>query len=284
MSRGFITLGINTETDQIQYNYALACSIKKCDPNSEICLIVDQGKLDDVPDVYHDVFDYITELRFGNTAYKDGFHGMNLWQMYHCSPFDETVYIDNDTLFLNVDIDLFWQQFKNKSIAMPIIARTFRNGIAQKTSKFEFESHYKLSQHYSHLIYFDKSTDEAIEWFKMADPVFQNWRDMYAKIFNEKRPETFNKNVLTNIVTYLLNQEDNIGIWMDDFYDLDNRSQGLWHSDIPKNWTEMLNSWYTDDGDIIIENHKLSSGIIHYGDEQFITKEIIDDLKLSVTK
>ena len=46
----------------------------------------------------------------------------------------------------------------------------------------------------------------------------------------------------------------------------------------------MLNSWYTDDGDIIIENHKLSSGIIHYGDEQFITKEIIDDLKLSVTK
>ena len=128
------------------------------------------------------------------------------------------------------------------------------------------------------------SVETAIEWFKMADPVFQNWRDMYAKIFNEKRPETFNKNVLTNIVTYLLNQEDNIGIWMDDFYDLDNRSQGLWHSDIPKNWTEMLNSWYTDDGDIIIENHKLSSGIIHYGDEQFITKEIIDDLKLSVTK
>ena len=61
---------------------------------------------------------YITELKFGNSAYKDGFHGTNLWQMYHCSPFNETVYIDNDMLFLNVDIDLFWQQFKNKMILM----------------------------------------------------------------------------------------------------------------------------------------------------------------------
>ena len=108
MSRGFVTLGINTERDQLQYNYALACSIKKCDPNAEVCLVVDKGKLDDVPEKYQHVFDYVTELRFGNTAHIDGFHGMNLWQMFHCSPFDETIYLDNDILFQNVNIDILW--------------------------------------------------------------------------------------------------------------------------------------------------------------------------------
>ena len=283
MSRGFVTLGINTERDQLQYNYALACSIKKCDPNAEVCLVVDKGKLDDVPKKYQHVFDYVTELRFGNTAHIDGFHGMNLWQMFHCSPFDETIYLDNDILFQNVNIDILWDQFKNHDVAMPTMARNFRNTIANKTRKFEIESHYGLPDYYSHLMYFNSSSPLAIEWFKMADPVFQNWRDVYKAQFNEKKPETFNKNTLTNTVTHLLDCGDQVGVILNNFFDLDNRSQWLWHQDIPENWTEMLNNWYTTDHNIIIENHTLPAGIIHYGDEQFITEEILDALRLSVT-
>ena len=132
-------------------------------------------------------------------------------------------------------------------------------------------------------MYFNSSSPLAIEWFKMADPVFQNWRDVYKAQFNEKKPETFNKNTLTNTVTHLLDCGDQVGVILNNFFDLDNRSQGLWHQDIPENWTEMLNNWYTTDHNIIIENHTLPAGIIHYGDEQFITEEILDALRLSVT-
>ena len=103
MSKGFITLGINTEIDRLKYCYGLALSIKDSDPESEVCVVVDKGKSDEVPKEYHHVLDYIVELPFGNTAHKDGFHGMNLWQLYHCSPFEENIYLDADTLLHNVN-------------------------------------------------------------------------------------------------------------------------------------------------------------------------------------
>ena len=49
MSKGFVTLGINTEVDRIKYCYGLALSIKNCDPETEVCLVVDKGKVDEVP-------------------------------------------------------------------------------------------------------------------------------------------------------------------------------------------------------------------------------------------
>ena len=45
-TRGFVTIGIDTDTDQIKYNYLLATSIKLSDPNASVCLIVDKNKSD----------------------------------------------------------------------------------------------------------------------------------------------------------------------------------------------------------------------------------------------
>ena len=42
----------------------------------------------------------------------------------------------------------------------------------------------------------------------------------------------------------------------------------------------MMNSWYTDDDKFLIENYNIPGGIIHYGDEQFITEQVLDVLIL----
>ena len=80
--RGYITLGINTGEDNVRYCYALACSILNCDPNASITLVVDKGQSGTVPSYYEHVFDYMIELPYGNSAHKDGFYGMNLWQIF----------------------------------------------------------------------------------------------------------------------------------------------------------------------------------------------------------
>ena len=125
MSRGFITLGIDTGEDRIKYCYALACSIKLCDPKAEVCLVVDKGRLDFVSDVFHHAFDYIVELPYGNSAYKDGFHGMNLWQLYHVTPFDETIYLDYDTLFIDVNMENCFSNSGKIRIGKSIILSRF---------------------------------------------------------------------------------------------------------------------------------------------------------------
>ena len=205
MSRGFITLGINTEKDRVFHSYGLATSIKQSDPDSLTCLVVDKNKSDLVPKDYLTVFDYIVELPFGNSAYVDGFHGMNIWQMIHCSPFDETIYVDSDTLFHNIDIDLLWDTMQIKGdFAVPTNALTYRNYPIDTTLRFEYENMYELPTFFNNIIYWKKDTPIAEEWFKMADPIMQNWRGAYNKFFTDKKPSTFDKNILCNLVTHCL--------------------------------------------------------------------------------
>ena len=285
MSKGFLMLGINTEVDRMKYSYVTALSIKKCDPEAETCLVVDQGQMNNVPQRYFHAFDYIVELRFGNTAHKDGFHAMNLWQVFHVTPFQETIYIDSDCIFQNVDVDLLWDFFADKGLAIPSLARTYRNHILMgERALFEYETHYNLPKNFNSMIYFDNSSPLAIEWFKMADPVFQNWRDVYAHLFNEKRPPVFSKNILCNIVTHLLDVQQDVGTYYNQFYDFNLKDQQLWSDDIPENWTEMLNYWITSDGTIQIENHQINGGIIHYRDDNFVTEEMINVFESFVKK
>lgn len=278
MSRGFVTLGINTDRDRFKYCYALALSIKAIDKDAEVCMIVDKDKFGEVGSSYKEAFDYITELPFGLTSHIDGFHAMNMWQIVHASPFNETIYLDADTILRNIDLDLLWEQFTNHDLAVSSIARTFRNEITDKSYKFEIEQHYNLPQNYNNMIYFDNSKDTTLEWFKMADPVLQNWRDVYSTMFKEKKPQTFDKNLLLNCVTHFLDCNNDVSIPVNNLYDIDTKSARLWNKDIPHNWTEMMNSWYTDDDKFLIENYNIPGGIIHYGDEQFITEQVLDVL------
>lgn len=283
MSRGFVTLGIDTDSDQVRYSYALALSIKQCDPDAEVCLIVDKDKSDLVPMRYFDAFDYITELPFGNTGHKDGFHASNIWQLQHATPFEETIYLDSDVILKNVNIDLLWDQFSSHGFAMSSTARSYRNLPAAKHNMFEIEIQYELPQLYGSLIYFDRGSNTSIEWFKMADPVFQNWREIYTSIFKEKKPSTFSKNVLCNVVTHLLDIEKEVSVPLNNLVELENRSQNYWSNDVPRLWTEMLNSWYTQKQHMIVENSSISGGIIHYRDRRFLTEEVLDVIKASTS-
>ena len=281
-SKGFITIGIDTDVDNVKYSYALALSIKKCDPEAEVCLVVDTNKADLVNKKYLHAFDYITELPFGNTAHKDGFHGSNFWQLLHCTPFDETIYLDYDTILLDMNLQLLWDILASYDVAVPNYAKTFRNIPLNTASLFEIESAYGLPRLFNNMFYFKRESKLAIEWFKMADAVFQNWRDVYAAMFKDKKPASFNKNVLANAVTYLLDVEKDVSMSILNLYDLDNRSQWFWNEDVPADWTKMLNSWYTDNNRLIIENSMISNGIIHYRDENFLTLEIIDAIPAKI--
>lgn len=276
MSKGFITLGIDTDADRIYHCYGLACSIKKCDPDAEICLVVDKGKIDEVPKKYIDTFDYLIELPFGNSAYIDGFHGMNIWQMYHCTPFEETIYVDADTVFHNIDINALWDSMRvNNSISIPASAYTYRAFPVLREIHFEFEAMYNLPQNFNNLIYWKQDSLLAQEWFKMADPIMQNWRSVYSTFFKDKKPLTFNKNILCNLVTHCVDMPET-SVYLHNHFDLHADCQGVWTEDIPSDWTEMLNYWISSDGKIQIENHILTSGLIHYNDENFLTDELID--------
>jgi len=279
--RGFVLLAINTDHDMLQYAYTTAMSIKMSDPEASLCIVIDKGL--ELPKAYSAVFDYVTELPFGNSAYKDGFHGMNVWQMIHASPYEETIYVDFDTIFINVDCDLLWETFSNYDIAIPGYARTYRQGLLNANQNlFEYESNYDMPKLYNSLIYFKRDSKLAIEWFKMADAVLQNWREIYTNLMSEKKPPTFSKNILCNIVTHLLDVEQEVKVNINNFYDLNITSQWLWNNDVPNEWTEVLNYWFPENRKLIIENSIISSGIVHFRDLNFINEDIINEYRTKI--
>jgi hypothetical protein len=281
MNKGFVILAIDTDQDMMKYAYTAAMSIKLSDPEASICLVVDKNVK--LPKVYSTVFDFVTELPFGNSAYKDGFHGMNIWQMLHATPYAETIYIDFDTIFINVDVNLLWDTFSKNEIGIPGYARTYRNQpLRSANSLFEYESHYNLPKLYNSMIYFKRDSELAISWFKMADAVLQNWRDVYNGLMSEKKPPTFSKNLLCNIVTHLLDVENEVKVNINNLYDLDIKSQWLWNNDVPEDWTEVLNHWFPENKKLIIENSVISTGIVHYRDLNFITEEVLNEYRTQI--
>lgn len=284
MSRGFVIIGINTDVDKLKYAEAAALSIKTCDPEASICIVYDGANSETEASLgkYETAFDYAVELPFGNSGHLDGFHGANIWQLHHLTPYDETIYVDYDTIFVNIDIDLLWDTFAPYELAMSNRAQTYRNMLCNSKFQFEYEEAYNLPKLYNNLIYFKKEAPLAVDWFKMADPIFQNWRDTYNSVFKDKKPETFNKNVLCNIVTSMLDIENQIKVGLINLYDLDAKSQYLWNNDVSAKWTENLNYWFPKNNQLLIENSAITSGIVHYKDENFLTNEILNEYRTKV--
>ena len=282
--RGFIIIGINTDVDKMQYAEACALSIKKCDPEASICLLYDDKNSETENNLskYTSSFDLASPLPFGNTGHNDGFHGSNLWQVHQASPYDETIYVDYDTLFINVDVPQLWDTFSPYELAMSNKAMTYRNGQCNVKTQFEYELVANLPKLYNSMIYFKKESKITNEWFKMADPIFQNWRDTYNTVFKDKKPDTFNKNILCNIVTSLLDIEKQISVPVINFYDLEAKSQYLWNNDVSPEWSQNLNYWFANNNHLMIENSIISSGIVHYRDENFLTNEILNEYRTQI--
>ena len=282
--RGFIIIGINTDVDKMQYAEACALSIKKCDPEASICLLYDDKNSETENNLskYTSSFDLAAPLPFGNTGHNDGFHGSNLWQVHQASPYDETIYVDYDTLFINVDVPQLWDTFSPYELAMSNKAMTYRNGQCNVKTQFEYELVANLPKLYNSMIYFKKESKITNEWFKMADPIFQNWRDTYNTVFKDKKPDTFNKNILCNIVTSLLDIEKQISVPVINFYDLEAKSQYLWNNDVSPEWSQNLNYWFANNNHLMIENSIISSGIVHYRDENFLTNEILNEYRTQI--
>ena len=111
MTQGYITLATKSADDkQIKQAVLLASSLRLVDATREICLVVD--KIDDVPQKYEDSFDSIIELPYGHYDLTEDI-AINIWQIYYCSPFEETMYMDRRTLVTTIMDDIWESVIEN---------------------------------------------------------------------------------------------------------------------------------------------------------------------------
>lgn len=266
--QGYITICNSADIPGLKEAGLLARSIKINDKNRKTCLVTDN--YDHLPKFIEKNFDYIVELPYGYVG-EDDFE-CNMWQIYYCTPFEENIFMRKRSLLLN-NVDGIWENLTKTDICFPISATNFKNEISD--FRYFFESHDKnnVPKLFTDIFYFKKSL-ETSEFFKMLDPIMQNWRSVYVNLIKEKKPEYFHLNLVINITVKLLGVTNtNVESFLYHYISLENVD--IDDIDLPDDWTRYLSCW-VQNKTVKINNHKLNN-FVFYNSPSFIDDEILDD-------
>ena len=114
MSKGYLVIAQNSNYDYVRMAYALALSITNTQKSvRRISIAIDKNTI--VPDKYKTVFDQVIQMPFDDDAELADWKINNKWKYYYMTPYDHTVILDTDMLFLS-DVGHWWDYFANRSL------------------------------------------------------------------------------------------------------------------------------------------------------------------------
>ena len=130
VKQGYLVIAQNTKDSDgntinyIRMAYALALSIKHTQKGvNNVSVAVVNKK--DVPTHYHYVFDEIVELPFEDDAKMADWKINNKWKYYHCTPYEQTVILDTDMLFMS-DVSHWWEYLTQWDMMATTRVKTYR--------------------------------------------------------------------------------------------------------------------------------------------------------------
>lgn len=267
--QGYV-LYVGTDKTQVDSAYALALSIK-CVDNRPLALVVD--KFDTVPSKYEKAFDFIIELPYGPSDYLTGSTLADIWQVYYATPFEQSLYIKSTSLLMN-NIDDVWKSLNSFDLVLPTHTLNMQGNVSEYRNKNTVQERNNLPVYHADVFYFAKS-EPALEFFKMCDPVFKNWRELTRKYTGA--PDWFSVDQMFSIVSVMLGVNPvhyyqhltYVDTSVDNIIELD--------SDIPNDWLDSFNIWFEAARILRINNHR-QNNIVVYNHKKFINKENLDEL------
>ena len=107
MDKGYVMVAMGD--DYVLQACLCAISIKKTQTIKNVTLITS----DKVQDKYKNLFDKIIEVPWHDKHSKSFYKTEHRWKVFHLTPYEETVVLDTDMLFLS-DISYWWKYFEQK--------------------------------------------------------------------------------------------------------------------------------------------------------------------------
>lgn len=270
MSKGFILFAQNTEaTDYVKQAYALALSIKNTQQSVTSVSIITN---DVVPENYKKVFDQVISIPWGDLSKNPLWKVENRWKVYHASPYDESIVLDTDMLFLE-DISNWWEYCSNSNLKFCSTIKNYKGEIIYKDlyHRKAFVNN-NLSNPYVALTYFKKS-ELAHDFYKVLEFVCKNWEVCYKKYAPINFQNWLSIDLATAIAIDIMGIED---VVIDansplEFVHMKPAIQGI--IPMPINWQEILRFEYQYNK-LIVANQK-QRYLFHYVKKDFLTNDIV---------
>jgi len=163
--KGYLILG--TE-NYLACATTLAKSLKYWHPDVKICLLTDI-------EYENSVFDYVKQLPYGNTG------GWTTdWQVFHASPFHETVKLEAD-MVVSGPVDHWWTHFRKKPVWISTGCKNFYN-VESKSRRYRKIFDKNLLPDVYNAITYWRMSREAKDFFDNIKLLFHSWEEIKVNI------------------------------------------------------------------------------------------------------
>lgn len=238
---------------------ALARSIKKTQSCISRLSVITECEVDS------SLFDRVIRIE-DDLAVNSNWKIENRIKFYDLTPYDETVILDSDMLFLS-DVSHWWRLFEKYNMLFTSKVMTYREEIVTENFYRRAFTFNQLPNIYSAFTYFKKSP-EAKEFFKLVKSIVLNWKEWsseYAPIHQQKNPSI---DLAMSIAVKILNIENETTSTLNypTFTHMKGRIQG---------WEKPTEDWH----DVLLINtdkNKIKlgpfeqTGILHYVKKDFV--------------
>jgi len=274
MSKGYLIFAQNNSSDDyVRMAYALALSIKVTQTEvTNVSLITDVP--DSIPHHWRDAFDNIIEIPWGDDAWFSKWKIENRWKLYTLSPYEETVILDADMLFLS-DVSHWWTYLSNvHEMCFVTKPMTYRKEIANNSYYRQAFIDNSLPNVYCAFFYF-KKTDQVSEYWDTVKAITLNWKAFFKKFLPINTPKRLSMDVVFALAVKIHGLENEIVSSFDypTITHMKAHAQG-WKVTEDK-WNNRVGSYLNKQGMLKIGNHQ-QSGIFHYTEKDFLTDYIIE--------
>jgi hypothetical protein len=272
LTKGYLILAQNNSSDDyVRMAYVLALSIKTSQKSvTSVSLVTDV--VDAVPEHYKSVFDHVIEIPWYDDALSTEWKVENRWKIYHVTPYDETVLLDADMLFLT-DISHWWNHLnKNYDLFITSSVLTYRNEIVTNNYYRKVFTENNLPNTYSAFTYFKKS-QLAEEFWTLVEIIAKNWQEFYDRYLPNFRPKFLSMDVVFALAAKILDIEDQITTKFDypTFVHMKSRVQN-WVT-VTEDWMDYGGVYLNRQGALKISNYQ-QIGIFHYTEKKFLNNHI----------
>lgn len=279
MSKGYVILAQNNKTDDyVKMAYASAMSIQLTQTEvKNVTLITDIPEA--VPQHYKKFFDNILPIQWYDDAFESEWKIENRWKLYHLTPYDETVILDADMLFLS-DVSHWWPYMsRNFDLLITDKVFTYRNELITDSYYRKVFKDNKLPNCYSAFTYFKKS-DFAEEFWKLVELIVKDWKVFYGAFVKESKPKGLSIDIAFALAVKILGIEDQVFSSLDipTFTHMKSRDQ-KWKQ-YSESWTDHAGVYMNDDCQLKIGNYE-QTGIFHYTEKHFMNEDKIFKYELA---
>lgn len=242
--KGYI---IPATTEYIKCAETLAKSLRYWHPDVKICLLTDC-------EYSNSLFDYVKQFPWGNTG-----GWSNDWQVYHASPFHETVKLEAD-MVVSGPIDHWWTHYRKSPVWISTGCRNQYNQVVDTRRYRKIFDKNKLPDTYNAITYWRVSR-EAQEFFRNVRICFENWDDIKVHLQGGQ------DELASTDVIYGLNADDYVTPGYGP--QIVHMKQSILGTNV-KHWNNEL-IWEIDDGVLRINGYN-QAGLVHYYVKQLAEK------------